>query len=192
MDTLGIDVVISGSQKAWGVPPGMAILCLSPKAWDACDHSKMPRFYFDLRRYRDAQSRGSFPFTPSLPIVFGLDRALDFMLQETAEGVFARHARIAARAREGVRGMSGMSLELFADQDHPSPTVTAIRIPDSIDEPALVELLRTNHDTVYARGQERLRGTIVRLGHLGWVQEPEIDAALDALRLSLRELASAE
>jgi len=88
--------------------------------------------------------------------------------------------------------MSGMSLELFADQDHPSPTVTAIRIPDSIDEPALVELLRTNHDTVYARGQERLRGTIVRLGHLGWVQEPEIDAALDALRLSLRELASAE
>jgi len=198
MDALGIDVVISGSQKAWGVPPGMAILCLSPKAWDACENSKMPRFYFDLRRYRDAQSRGSFPFTPSLPIMFGLDRALDFMLRETAEGVYARHARIAARARERVRGMSNMSsmssrgLELFADEDHPSPTVTAIRIPDSIDEPALVELLRTKHDTVYARGQEKLRGTIVRLGHLGWVQEAEIDDALDALRLSLLELASAK
>ena len=188
MDTLGIDIVISGSQKAWGVPPGMAILCLSPKAWDACEKAKMPRFYFDLNRYRDAQNRGSFPFTPSLPIVFGLDLALDFMLQETAEGVFARHARIAARARESVRGMG---LELFADEDHPSPTVTAIRVPDAIDEPALVELLKTKHDTIYARGQEKLRGTIVRLGHLGWVQEPEIDDALDALRLSLRELASA-
>ena len=195
MDTLGIDIVISGSQKAWGVPPGMAILCLSPKAWDACENSKMPRFYFDLRRYRDAQNRGSFPFTPSLPIVFGLDAALDFMLRETPEGVFARHARIAARARESVRGMSGMKnmgLELFADEDHPSPTVTAIHIPDSIDEAALVELLRTKHDTIYARGQEKLRGSIVRLGHLGWVQEPEIDAALDALRLSLEELASVE
>lgn len=192
MDELGIDVVISGSQKAWGVPPGMAILCLSSKAWDACEKAKMPRFYFDLRRYRDAQSRGSFPFTPSLPIVFGLDTALDFMLRETAAGVFARHARIAARARESVRGMSHMGLELFADEDHPSPTVTAIRVPDTIDEPALIELLETKHDTIFARGQEKLRGTIVRLGHLGWVQEPEIDAALDALRLSLEELASAE
>ena len=189
MDALGIDVVISGSQKAWGVPPGMAILCLSSRAWDACEKATMPRFYFDLRRYRDAHSRGSFPFTPSLPIVYGLDTALDFMLRETAAGVFARHARISARARESI---SNMGLELFSDEDHPSPTVTAIRVPATIDEPALVELLATKHDTVYARGQERLRGTIVRLGHLGWVQQPEIDAAVDALRRSLEELASAE
>ena len=134
-------------------------------------------------------AEGSFPFTPSLPIVFGLDVALDFMLRETAAGVFARHARISARARESI---SNMGLELFSDEDHPSPTVTAIRVPATIDEPALVELLATKHDTVYARGQERLRGTIVRLGHLGWVQQPEIDAAVDALRRSLEELASAE
>ncbi len=188
MDALGIDVVISGSQKAWGVPPGMAILCLSARAWEACEKATMPRFYFDLRRYRDAHHRGSFPFTPSLPIVFGLDVALDFMLRETAAGVFARHARIAARAREGI---SDMGLELFSDEGHLSPTVTAIRVPATIDESALVELLANKHDTVYARGQEQLRGTIVRLGHLGWVQQPEIDAALDALRLSLEELASA-
>ena len=189
MDALGLDVVISGSQKAWGVPPGLAILCLSSKAWDACEKAKTPRFYFDLRRYRDAHSRGSFPFTPSLPIVFGLDVALDFMLRETAAGVFARHARIAARARKSI---SNMGLELFSDEDHSSSTVTAIRVPDTIDEPSLVELLATKHDTVYARGQEKLRGIIVRLGHLGWVQQPEIDAAVDALRLSLEELASAE
>ena len=107
MDALEIDVVISGSQKAWGVPPGMAILCLSPRAWDAAARAKMPRFYFELARYRDAQARGSFPFTPVLPIVYGLDVALDFMLRETPEGVFARLERIAAKARRGARAQIG-------------------------------------------------------------------------------------
>lgn len=189
IDSLGIDVVVSGSQKAWGVPPGMALLCLSSKAWAACERATMPRFYLDLRRYREAQSRGSFPFTPSLPIVFGLDVAIDFMIAETPAGVFARHAGIAEHARKRVRELG---CELFADSNHPSPTVTAIRVPDGIDEPALTELLRTRHDTIYARGQGSLRGAVVRLGHLGWVQQPEIDAALDALRDSLSELASAE
>ncbi len=187
IDSLGIDVVVSGSQKAWGVPPGMAILCWSAKAWEACERAAMPRFYFDLRRYRDAQHNGSFPFTPSLPIVFGLDVALDFMLRETPAGAFERHRRIAEDARSAVRSMG---LELFADDSHPSPTVTAIRVPDGVSEPDLIEHLRTEHDTVYARGQEKLRGSIVRLGHLGWVQDPEISAALEALRLSLEELAA--
>lgn len=189
MDALDIDVVISGSQKAWGVPPGMTILCWSARAWQACERAAIPRFYFDMRRYRDAQHSGSFPFTPSLPIIFGLDVALDFMLRETAEGVFERHRSIAQSVRSQV---SSMGLELFADHRHPSPTVTAIRLPDDVDEPELIERLRTSHDTVYARGQEKLRGTVVRLGHLGWVQRPEIDAALEALRLSLAELRSSE
>jgi aspartate aminotransferase-like enzyme len=187
IDALGIDVVISGSQKAWGVPPGMTILAWSPKAWEACEQATAPRFYFDLRRYREAQQKGSFPFTPSLPIVFGLDLALDFMLAETPEGVFERHRSIAASARAQV---AEMGLELFADENHPSPTVTAIRVPDAVDEATLIEQLRARHDTVYARGQETLRGSIVRLGHLGWVQQPEIDAALEALRLSLEELSA--
>lgn len=189
IDALGIDVVISGSQKAWGVPPGMAILCWSAKAWEACERASMPRFYFDLRRYRDAQQNGSFPFTPTLPIVFGLDVALDFMLRETAEGIFERHRAIAENARSKVRSMG---LDLFSDPNHPSPTVTAIRVPDDVDEAELIERLRAHHDTVYARGQERLRGAIVRLGHLGWVHSPEIDAALEALHRSLAELRSAE
>jgi aspartate aminotransferase-like enzyme len=189
MDELGIDVIVTGSQKAWGVPPGMAIVCLSAKAWQACERATMPRFYFDLRRYREAHRRSSFPFTPALPIVYGLDVALELMLRETAGEVFARHARIAAHARARVEAMG---YELFAEREHPSPTVTAIRVPESVDEPALVELLRVKHDTVVARGQQRLRGRIVRLGHLGWVHQAEIDAALDALGLSLAELQSAE
>jgi len=185
IDELGIDVVISGSQKAWGVPPGMVMLALSEKAWKATERATSPRFYFDLRRYRDAQARGSFPFTPALPVIYGLSVALGFMLRETSDGIFARHARIAEIAREGVRSLG---LELFADLAHASSTVTAMKVPAGIDESALVALLHTRYDTVYARGQEGLRGKILRLGHLGWVQEPEIELALRALRRALADL----
>ena len=98
MDELGIDVVVTGSQKAWGVPPGMTMLCLSARAWDTTETASMPRFYFDLKRYRDAQATGSFPFTPVLPVVFGLDVALDLMLAETPAAVHARHRAVAERA----------------------------------------------------------------------------------------------
>jgi aspartate aminotransferase-like enzyme len=160
----------------------MSFLFLSKRAWEACERCTSPRFYFDLRRYRDAHERGSFPFTPALPIVFALDVALDFMLAETPAGVYARHARVAARTRDRVRGEG---LQLFAPAASASSTVTAIRVPDGVDEPSLIERLRTDYDTVLARGQERLRGTIVRLGHLGWVEEEDVDRAVDALRDAL-------
>lgn len=184
----GVDVAITGSQKAWGVPPGMSMLFLSERAWEMQARSRMPRFYLDLARYRDAQARGSFPFTPALPILFALDVSLDFMLQETPDGVFARHRRVSELAR--VRLMEA-GLSLFADPEHASPTVTAFRIPEGVDEAALVDLLRTRYDTVLARGQERLRGEILRIGHLGWVNEPEIEAACDALGSALAELGPA-
>jgi aspartate aminotransferase-like enzyme len=187
MDEIGIDVVVTGSQKAWGVPPGMTMLCLSSRAWEAVESASMPRFYFDLRKYRDAQVTGSFPFTPVLPVLFGLDAALTLMLEETPEAVHARHRIVAARAREG---LEKLGLQLFADERFLSPTVTAFRLPRGIDEAALVELLRSKYETVFARGQQRLRGEILRLGHLGWVQLPDIDAATDALRDALAEMGS--
>jgi len=185
MEAWGVDVVVTGSQKAWGVPPGMAMLFLSERFWSFRSEAKMPRFFFDLERYRSAQKRGSFPFTPALPIVFALDVALDFMLEETAEGVFARHERLARLARSRVEA-SG--LERFGGEDYPSPTVTAMRLPAGVDEQVLVDRLRTRHDTVLARGQESLRGKILRLGHLGWVEEEDVDRAFDSLELALREM----
>ena len=188
MDTLGLDVVITGSQKAWGVPPGMGMLFVSERAWKAHERATMPRFFFELDKYRNAQVRGSFPFTPALPILFALDVSLDFMLRETAEGVFSRHRDVAAHARSRV---ASQELELFADDAHASPTVTAIRVPEGVDEEALIRSLRDDHDTVFARGQEILRGDIIRLGHLGWVQQPEIDAAMDALATALVQMGHA-
>jgi aspartate aminotransferase-like enzyme len=185
MDALGVDLVITGSQKAWGVPPGMSMLFFGPRALEAMERSKTPRFYFDLRRYRKAKDKGNFPFTPSISILYALDAALDLLLNEGSSSVYARHQRVAAVAQ---RGAVALGLELFADPRYLSPTVTAIRIPRGIDEPALMDRLRTKHRTVIARGQERLMGQIVRIGHLGFVEEPEIQRAVDALAAALNEL----
>jgi aspartate aminotransferase-like enzyme len=185
MDELGIDFVVTGSQKAWGVPPGMAVVFLGPRAIAALDRAKGPRFYFDLRRYRKAKDKGNFPFTPSISLVYALDVALDRMLSETSAGVHRRHQRIAETARARVRELG---LEFFGDERFLSRTVTAIRLPKGTDEPALMDLLRTKYRCVLARGQERLQGEIVRIGHLGFVEEPEIRDAVEALGSALREV----
>jgi aspartate aminotransferase-like enzyme len=184
MEALGVDLVITGSQKAWGVPPGMSMLFFGPRALEAMERSKTPRFYFDLRRYRKAKDKGNFPFTPSISILYALDAALDLLLNEGAANVHARHRRVAETAQ---REAKALGLELFGDPRFLSPTVTAIRLPAGIDEPALMESLRTKHRTVIARGQERLMGQIVRIGHLGFVEEPEIRSAVAALGAALRQ-----
>jgi aspartate aminotransferase-like enzyme len=185
MERWGVDAVVTGSQKAWGVPPGMAILCFGPRAVGAIERARMPRFFFDLRRYRKAKETGNFPFTPAISLVFALDVALDRMLREGASGVHARHLRVAEVARSGARELG---LRLFADERHFSPTVTAVRVPDGVEEPALLELLRTKYGVILARGQERLTGEIVRIGHLGFVEEAEVQEAVDALGRALSEL----
>jgi len=185
MEGLGVDLVITGSQKAWGVPPGMSMLFLGARALEAMESAKTPRFYFDLRRYRKARDQGNFPFTPAISLLYALDVALDLLLKEGAPNVHARHRRVAEAAR---RDAKALGLELFAEERFSSPTVTAIRLPPGIDEPALMERLRTKHRTVLARGQERLMGRIVRVGHLGFVEEPEIRSAIDSLGIALREM----
>ena len=185
MEGLGVDLVITGSQKAWGVPPGMSILFLGARALEAMESAKTPRFYFDLRRYRKARDQGNFPFTPAISLLYALDVALDLLLKEGASNVHARHRRVAEAAR---REAKALGLELFAEERFSSPTVTAIHLPPGIDEPALMERLRTKHRTILARGQERLMGQIVRVGHLGFVEEPEIRSAIDSLGIALREM----
>jgi len=185
MESLGVDLVITGSQKAWGVPPGMSMLFLGVRALQAIESAKTPRFYFDLRRYRKAKDKGNFPFTPSISILYALDVALDLLLKEGASNVHSRHLRVAETAR---REAKALGLELFGDERFSSPTVTAIRLPSGIDEPSLMERLRTKHRTVLARGQERLMGQIVRVGHLGFVEEPEIRSAVGAPGTALRDM----
>jgi aspartate aminotransferase-like enzyme len=185
VDEWAIDVLVSGSQKGWAVPPGLAIIAFGPRAWRAAEHATMPRFYFDIGSHRDFARKGQTPWTPALSVIYGLDVALDQMSREGQEAIFARHARIASRTREGVKALG---LELFADERHASNTVTAVSVPEGVDGKELTRVLREKYDTVVGGGPGSLAGRIFRLGHLGWVNDDDLDQAIAALAKALPEL----
>jgi aspartate aminotransferase-like enzyme len=184
-DAWGLDVVVSGSQKGWMVPPGLAFMSMSPRAWEAHARSTAPRFYFDAARHRDAQEKGQTPWTPALSLFFGLDVALGMLEKEGWDSVYARHERIGAFTR---RGVLDLGLELQADQRFASNTVTAVKAPEGIDVSALRTIAREQYGVVFAGGQGSLTGKIFRIGHLGLVTEDDITEALTALGKSLQQL----
>ena len=165
MDAWGVDVVVTGSQKAWMAAPGLAMIAASERGWAAMETARMPRFYLDLRAHRDAATNGQTPFTPAIAVVYQVDEGLRLMAAEGAEGIFARHEACAAAARAG---LVALGFELFADQRHASKTVTAANVPDDLDWKAFnAEVKRRG--VVLAGGQGKLTGKIFRLGHLGSV-----------------------
>lgn len=186
MDALDLDVVFTGSQKGWMVPPGLAIVGVGPRAWAANARAKLPRMYWDFAAARRSLEKGQTPYTPPVSLFYGLDVALQLMREEGREAIFARHARLGALTRERIRLMG---LELFADRDHASNTVTAVRAPEGLDVKALLKALREEDGVVLAGGQQHLEGKIFRIGHLGFVHEPELTAALDALERRIGKMA---
>lgn len=177
MDAWGLDVVVTGSQKAWMIPPGLAMVAASERAWAAAEKASMPRFYLDLLRHREALPRGQTPWTPAVGLIFQLDAALTLMETEGLEAIFARHAACATAARAGLRAMG---FELFADQAHASDTVTSAHVPAGVEWSALnKELL--SRGLVLAGGQGKMKGKVFRIGHLGDVSVGDIVLALEVL-----------
>jgi aspartate aminotransferase-like enzyme len=185
-DAWGLDVVVTGSQKGWMVPPGLAFVAMSDRAWKAHDAAKMPRFYFDLAKHRDSQAKGQTPFTPTMSVFFGLDVALERMAVEGMEAIFTRHKNIANQTRTGVRAL-GLEL-LCQDERYASDTVTAVKCPDGIDVGELRNLMEDEYSIVLAGGQAKLSGKIFRIGHLGLVEERDIRETLAALGEALGKL----
>jgi aspartate aminotransferase-like enzyme len=180
MDAWGVDVVVTGSQKAWMSAPGLAMVAASPRAWDAMETATMPRFYLDLRGHRTAHAGGETPWTPAIAVVYQVDEGLRLMAAEGMEGVFRRHETCAAAARAG---LVALGFELFADERVASRTVTAVSLPDGLEwKPFNTELKRRG--LVLAGGQGKLVGKIFRLGHLGSVTVPEILGALATLEIA--------
>jgi aspartate aminotransferase-like enzyme len=182
VDNWGCDVVVTGSQKGWMVPPGVALACLSERAWKAHAEAKMPRYYWDFSAARDYLAKGQTPWTPAVSVFYALEVALEMMEREGLQNIFARHARLGQKAREGVKSLG---LSLFADEKHASNTVTAVASPDGIDSKKLVGVMRDEHGIVLAGGQASLGGKIFRIGHLGYVTEPEVDEVINELRQAL-------
>jgi aspartate aminotransferase-like enzyme len=177
MDAWGVDVVVTGSQKAWMSAPGLAMIAASPRAWVAMETATMPRVYLDLRAHRDSHAAGQTPWTPAIAVLYQVDEGIRLMQSEGAAGVFARHEACAAAARAG---LTALGFELFADQRFASRTVTAAIVPDDLDWKAFnTELKRRG--LVLAGGQGKLTGKIFRLGHLGSVTVEEILGAMSTL-----------
>ncbi len=181
-DEWDCDVVVSGSQKGWMLPPGLVFVSVSPRAWERQAQARMPRFYFDWLAHRKNLEKLSMPWTPAVGLVFGLQAALRLMRAEGLEAIFARHDSLARRARAR---LTGMGLPLFADPAHASWTVTTAGLPERVDSKALLRSLREKHGVVLAGGQGAYEGKMLRVGHLGYVTQAELDESLDALQAEL-------
>ena len=177
MEDWGLDVVVTGSQKSWMIPPGLAMVAVSDRAWAAAEHATMPRFYLDLVRHRESLAKGQTPWTPAVGLCFQLDVALELIAAEGYERIFARHAACGAATRAG---LSALGFDLFADTAHASNTVTSARLPADVDWSPFSAALR-ERGLVLAGGQGALSGKIFRIGHLGDVTLDDIVAALAVL-----------
>lgn len=183
MDKWGLDVVVVGSQKALMLPPGLAVVAVSEKAWKANERANLPRFYNDLLREKKSQEKGETAFTPAVSLVVGLHEALAMLKEETLEGVFNRHERLAKATRAA---SGGLGLELFSSA--PSNSVTAIRVPNGVDGSAVVKNMRVKYGITIAGGQDHLKGKIVRIAHIGYFSEFDIITAISGLEMTLSDL----
>ena len=185
VDQWRCDMVCTASQKGLMVPPGLSFISVSQQAWEAREGAKMPRFYFDLPAAQRYLERGQTPWTPNVSVFYGLDIAMDMLLEEGMERVFSRHAHIANMTRQAVRSLG---LELLADERHASNTVTAVKLPEVVDGRALSGVLREEHSVVVAGGQGSLQGRIIRIGHMGQVTEQDIREVFRALEATLPKM----
>lgn len=180
-DAWGLDIVVTGSQKSWMVPPGLTMVAVSPRAWAATETARMPRFYFDLNAHRASAAKSQTPWTPAVGIMFQLDVALELMEREGLAAIYERHAACGAAARAGI---AALGFELLADPAFASNTVTSAVIPDGFDWKAFQVEIRARGLQV-AGGQGALTGKIFRMGHLGAVSPSDIVAAVGVMEEAL-------
>jgi len=184
MDAWGVDLVVSGSQKGLMLPPGLAFCALSERAWRHVAASRCPKYYFDIAAEHKMVQRNEAHFTPAVSIFVGLREVLRMIEAEGLANVFARHERLARATRSGVEALG---LQLFA-QTSPSPALTSVRAPRGVDGEAIVSTYSASHNITIAGGHAEMKGQVFRLGHMGYVADFDVLAALGALEQVLHEL----
>lgn len=184
-DNWGCDVVVTGSQKSWMIPPGLSFVSVSPAAWEAYSASKMPKYYWDYGSAKKFLDKKQTPYTPAVSLFYALDEALDLMTREGLQAILARHKRLAAYFRNEVRALG---LRILPEEHCASSVVTAIPVPEGISVKDLRRVLREEFDIVVAGGQGELDGKIFRVGHVGYVSKEDLDEVVGALRVVLARL----
>jgi len=182
MDEWEVDVVLTGSQKGLMLPPGLAFISLSERAWKATERSDLPKYYWDLAKARSSLSKGQTPYTPAVSLVVGLARSLRILREMGLRSLWRRHARHAEATR---RAAVALGLELFSRS--PSNVLTIVKVPDGVDGRALLKAARA-YGVTFAGGQERLSGKVVRITHLGHMDDFDTLSAVAALERALRDV----
>ncbi len=183
-DAWGIDVLIAGSQKALMLPPGLAFISVSDKAWSLADKAKNASFYFNLKKEREAQQKNQTAYTAGVSLMIGLKEVLTMLRAEGLGNVFLRHARMAQAMREG---MKAAGLSLFPKQN-PSDALTVVSTPDGVDGQAVYKNLREQYGITAAGGQDHLKGKIFRISHMGYIDTFDVIQALAATEMVLKGL----
>ena len=183
VDEWGIDALVTGSQKALMLPPGLAFIALSDRAWEKTKGAKLPRFYFDLNLERKNQQTGSGAFTPAVSLIFGLRASLSLMEREGLDQVYARHARMSRATRAAA---TALGLKLLAPEN-PSPAATGVFLPDGIDADQVLDYLRDQMNVTLAEGQDQLKGKVIRIAHVGYMGAFDVITAVAALEMALRK-----
>ena len=183
-DAWGLDVVISGSQKALMLPPGLSFATLSDKAWRLVEKSTLPKYYFDFKKELKNTKKNQSSYTPAISLYVGLRETLRMIRSEGLEAVFHRHEKLAEATRRAVKALG---LELYAP-DSPSDAVTAVKIPGGIDGEKLKDLFSEKFGITVAVGQDRAKGKIIRIAHLGYYERLDMVMVISALEMLLKEM----
>lgn len=179
-DDWNVDVMIAGSQKALMIPPGLAFASVSPKARKAMRISNVPKFYFSFEKHLKSLKKSTTPWTPAIPLVMALNAALDRLTREGMESVFARHRVLAKAMQAGVRAMG---LSMFSKQ--PADVATAVSIPAGVDGGKVKKILESDFGLTVGGGQDAIKGRVVRIGHMGFMDPFDILSSLAALGMAL-------
>lgn len=178
VDKIGVDVAVSATQKAWMSPPGLAIISVSSKAWERHKTAKMPRYYFDLTQFKEFGLKNQTPATPAVATLYGLDAALKLMLEEGREKVFARHLRLRDYTRKKIKALG---YKLMVEDEAASPTVTSFWVPEGKEAKAWLKEIKEKHKIVLTGGMGEMKEKIIRVAHMGWVKESDLDPVFKAL-----------
>ncbi|MBI5561923.1 MAG: alanine--glyoxylate aminotransferase family protein [Deltaproteobacteria bacterium] len=184
MDAWGIDVLVSGSQKAFMLPPGLAFAALSQKAWKFQETAKCPKFYFDFKKERKNLKDNTTAYTPAVTLIIGLNAALKMIKEEGLEGVFKRHDRMARATRAA---SAALGLKPLAP-DSPSNAATGVFVPEGVDGGKLVKYLRDEVGVTMAGGQDHLKGKVLRIAHLGYIDTFDVITAIASIEMALAKL----
>lgn len=183
-DAWGIDILITGSQKALMLPPGLAFASVSDKAWKMNETAKCSRFYLDFKKERDNIRKNTSAYTPAVTLIIGLQQVLGILREEGLENIFARHSLLATATREGIKGFG---LEIFP-KSSPSDAVTAVKAPEGYDGQQIYKNLREKYGITAAGGQDHLKGKIFRISHMGYCDKFDVITAISGIEMVLKEM----